>query len=372
MIRILHTADWHLGKPFGRLPADIRAALTEARFDAIDRLTGLTRHRRIDHVIVAGDMFDNTDPGDRVVIQALARMAAGTCHWWLIPGNHDHARSDGLWARFRRRAAGNVHVLDRPEPVEIEDGAWVLPAPVQFLRTTDDPTEAMSSMTTPPGAMRIGIAHGPIVDFAARGEANNLVPADRATRSGLDYLALGDWHGYQLVNSRTAYSGTPEPDSFMREDAGAVVVAEVRPGAEPLIERVDIGRYRWLSRSWSLTKIADYEHEVRTLAGSVEMTAALLHLRLDGAVSLADCAAIRAALNDGLAHRLRWLSCDDKLMITPTDDDIASIDVQGMLAVASSRLRDIASSGGAQAERASRALERLYVEALRAGSEDAR
>ena len=35
MIRFLHTADLHLGKPFGRFPEDLRGRLREARREAV-------------------------------------------------------------------------------------------------------------------------------------------------------------------------------------------------------------------------------------------------------------------------------------------------------------------------------------------------
>jgi DNA repair exonuclease SbcCD nuclease subunit len=38
MLRLIHTADWQLGKPYGRFDSDVRAALSEARFDAIDAI----------------------------------------------------------------------------------------------------------------------------------------------------------------------------------------------------------------------------------------------------------------------------------------------------------------------------------------------
>ncbi len=31
MLRLIHTADWQLGKPYGRFDSDVRAALSEAR-----------------------------------------------------------------------------------------------------------------------------------------------------------------------------------------------------------------------------------------------------------------------------------------------------------------------------------------------------
>jgi len=72
--KIIHTADWQLGKPFGRFPAEVRAALAEARLDAIDRIAAAASSSLARHVIVAGDVFDNVEPGDRVVMQAMSRM----------------------------------------------------------------------------------------------------------------------------------------------------------------------------------------------------------------------------------------------------------------------------------------------------------
>ena len=101
-MRLIHTADWQLGKPFGRFPQEVRTALGEARFDVIDRIGALARERDAGHVVVAGDVFDSTGPADREIVQAVTRMGRAPCTWWLMPGNHDHARSDGLWARVRR------------------------------------------------------------------------------------------------------------------------------------------------------------------------------------------------------------------------------------------------------------------------------
>jgi DNA repair exonuclease SbcCD nuclease subunit len=46
-MRFLHSADWQLGKSFGRFEPDLRAALGEARFDAIDAIGGIARDEGI-------------------------------------------------------------------------------------------------------------------------------------------------------------------------------------------------------------------------------------------------------------------------------------------------------------------------------------
>lgn len=295
-MRLIHTADWQLGKPFGRFAQEVRTALAEARFDAIDRIGALARERDIAHVVVAGDVFDSTGPADREIVQAVTRMGRAPCTWWLMPGNHDHARSEGLWARVRSAAPPSVRVVDTPEPVGMEEGAWLLPAPLEHRRTREDLTGGFDGMATPNGALRI--AHGSVVDFGARGEADNMIPPDRAERSGLDYLALGDWHGFLPIGDCTSYSGTPEADRFGREEPGGVVVADVRRGAAPTIERVETGRYRWLEREWRLSGPDDFGRELRDLRASVDQASTLVRLVLSGTLSLADRIAVRQACAD--------------------------------------------------------------------------
>lgn len=338
----------------------------EARLDVIDTIGRVAEEHRATHVVVAGDVFDNIDPGDRIVVQAMSRMGRAATTWWLMPGNHDHARAGGLWSRVRGKAPANVRVVDKFEAVELEEEAWLLPAPLDHRRTRDDPTSYFADMATPPGALRIGLAHGSITEFGGSGEATNIIPPDRARTANLDYLALGDWHGHLPINDRTAYSGTPETDRFGRDEPGSVIVAEISAMAPPRIDRVETGRFRWLSREWQVADLADFSRAAEALHTEVDLSRTLLNLSLAGAVSLADRVAIHAALADDLSHALRWLGYDtDTLIVRPTADDLANIDIQGTLAKAAERLQLQVAAGGADAALASAALERLYIEALR-------
>lgn len=369
-LKIIHTADWQLGKPFGRFPTEVSGALSEARLDAIDRIAAVAAERGAAHVLAAGDVFDNVDPGDRIVMQALTRMERANLTWWLMPGNHDHARPGGLWSRVRRLAPTQIRIVDMPEPVELEEGAWLLPAPLEHRKTTSDPTASMVDMATPPGALRIGMGHGSIIEFGASGESANLIPPDRAQSAGLDYLALGDWHGFLKVGDRTAYSGTPETDRFGRDEPGACVAADVRQGVTPAIERVETGRYRWLSRRWEISTVEDLQRELGVLRSEARVTDVLLSVKLSGVASLADRVAIVAEIEDRVAHELRHLDLDaGGLIAKPTQEDVARIDVQGALAGAAATLQACADEGGPDAGVAAAALERLYVEAMRSTAE---
>jgi DNA repair exonuclease SbcCD nuclease subunit len=65
------------------------------------------------HVLVAGDVFDNAEPGDRVVMRAISRMERASVTWWLAPGNHDNVRAGGLLpTTTQRNGASTAGRLD--------------------------------------------------------------------------------------------------------------------------------------------------------------------------------------------------------------------------------------------------------------------
>jgi len=362
-MRFLHTADWQLGKPFGRFEPEVRAALGEARFDAIDRIGEVATANQVEHVIVAGDIFDTEGPEDRVIVQAVSRMQRYPCRWWLLPGNHDYARNGGLWDRVRHKASDNIILLTEPVAQEMEAGLWLLPAPLLYRHHLDDPTELFDSMETPGAKLRIGLAHGSIRDFTARGETRNQIAPDRAKRSNLDYLALGDWHGTLKVEPRTWYAGTPETDGFQRDEPGHALMVELAPGVEPKVEPLRTGRFQWLLRDWTLQDTAAFSAECDVLLSAIDPAATLLRLSLAGITSLADRVEILSRLEDDLRHRLRFLDVRaDDLVGRPGEQDLADLKVEGLLGIAAEKLTETIAAGGAEAILARRAMERLFVE----------
>lgn len=363
MIRLIHTADWQLGKPYGRFDCDVRAALTEARFDAIDALGKAAAENGAVHVLVAGDVFDTEGPEDRVIVQAVSRMQRYACTWWLLPGNHDFARNSGLWDRVRAKGATNVRILTEPAACEMEPGHWLLPAPLTHRHNLDDPTVLFDSMETPGARLRIGLAHGSIRDFSSRGEAQNQIAPDRAQRSGLDYFGLGDWHGALRVDARTWYSGTPETDRFQRDEPGQALLVTLEPGVEPIVSPIRTGRFQWLMRDWAISDVDFFAAESDRFLADVEPSATLLQLTLTGIVSLSDRIAILARLENDLRHRIRHLAVrSEDLVGRPSEQDLADLKVEGMLGTAAAKLIGIIDAGGSESFSAKRALERLFVE----------
>jgi DNA repair exonuclease SbcCD nuclease subunit len=368
-MRFIHTSDWQLGKPFGRAPDGARSALQEARLDAIDAIAAAAQREGAGLVLVAGDVFDSSEPGDRVYRQALSRMkAARGVRWVLLPGNHDPARADGLWSRLAAEAPDNVLSCVEPLPLQLSDDAWLLPAPLQFKRGLDDPTVWFDLAETPAGARRIGLAHGSIRNFSSSAQATNLLAPDRAKKAGLDYLALGDWHGRVEVDAFTHYSGTPEPDDFGRDTTGMILLVELRGGgAPPDVRELSTGRHRWEETAWTLSTQDDLDPLLDALAPGAARKDLVARLRLSGVVTLAERVSILGRLEEELANEVRWLDLyAGDLFARPTDNDLADIAANGALREAAEQLQAMSAEGGMEGRRAAAALERLYVEHQRA------
>ena len=259
-MRILHTSDWHIGRRFEREPLehDQRAFLCW--------LAGLVEELVVDLVVVAGDVYDRSMPGEDAVSlldEGLDRLRAAGATVAMVPGNHDSARRLGFGSR--RQALGGVHVFADdsrpPEPWLFEAGGEALAVvAVPYL----DPFVAPPPLAAADGSPRARNHAHVLADFLHAGkvalEGHRGVPSlaiahafvagaapsdsekilaiggtelvDASLFDGFDYVALGHLHRPQLVggDQRVAYSGSPLAYSFSEEHPKSVRLVEVADG----------------------------------------------------------------------------------------------------------------------------------------------
>lgn len=314
--RFIHTGDWHFGKPFGRFDDDTGAVLRQARGDIASRVAEAARSRDIRHVLVAGDVFDAPGLSDDAIRRLLARLRqAGDIVWHLLPGNHDPARDDGIWSRLAGLGLpDNVRLHLAPETAQLEPGVELLPSPCTSHRGGGDPTAWMDRAPRTAGAIRIGLAHGSTQGFGgSEPDAGALIDPGRRASAGLDYLALGDWHGAREIAPGVWYAGTPEPEQFQENDPGYVLAVKIdHAGAIPQVEKVATAQFRWYRRGFSVgagghDTAKTVEAALRALDDDPERC--LVRVELTGDVTAAEDAALHQVIEDygsGVRHlRLR-------------------------------------------------------------------
>ena len=342
--RFIHTADWQLGKSFGRFSEARAGELRSQRQEVITRIADVARERGAEHVVVAGDVWDTAIPGNATLRQPLSIMgAAGDVTWWLLPGNHDPDGADGLWDRVEALAPDNVKPLRDSAPVEAEPGVWFLPAPWRRIQHGADLTDWMAGADTPEGDLRIGIAHGSVPGFAPEGEVESrqVIPRDRAATARLDYLALGDWHGRTVVDARTHYSGTPEPDRHKAGARGQVLSVTVDVGSKPDVEEVPTAHFDWprLTAELIVEEALPTFGQIRAqIQDGAPAHRTHVHLTFDGEITVSEYAEFERFV-DELNGECASLILHDSLRLVVVPEDIDALDAQGSVREAAESLK---------------------------------
>jgi DNA repair exonuclease SbcCD nuclease subunit len=117
VLRLLHTADWHIGRRFPSFPEEGQKKLSRARMDVVGRIFDVARRNAVNAVLCVGDLFDDPNPGPDFW-EGLAKTFQGRGDQhppvFLVPGNHDPLTPESVWAPnhpFRARLPRWVHVV---------------------------------------------------------------------------------------------------------------------------------------------------------------------------------------------------------------------------------------------------------------------
>ena len=303
MLRVLHTADWHLGRRFPSFPEEGQKKLSRARMDVVTTILDVARRYAVNAVLCAGDIFDDPDPAADFW-EGLARtfQARGEKHppLFLVPGNHDPLTAESVWApghAFRARLPAWVHVVDRDDFVyEIGPNAVLYARPCRSKAGENDLAMALPVREPGDKRIRIGCVHGCTFDIDGY-QTNFPIRRDAGTLRGLDYLAIGDTHSFRDVTGNlpapTVYPGAPEPTSFDDPGAGSVaLVAFFGRGLRPRVDSEPVAFWRWIDVRCRAI------NDLRRLLTTPDLDRHVVRLHLDMTVSLAEESEVERIMRD--------------------------------------------------------------------------
>ena len=343
---LLHTADWQLGKPFGRVRDEAaRERLTTLRYDALRRIADLANERRVAAVVVAGDVFDDAHPGHDTLQRAAEALRELRAPLLLLPGNHDAAApgdDEGALHRFARerealRSASPTVVLDEERPYdEVVEGVVFWPAPVRPEQQGDPTNWIHGAAPDDDGRLHVLVAHGgdrtmlqALQGGGTHDEKEPNIDVGRffaeGVRSVFAYGALGDWHSPLEVPGtagRARYAGTPEQCSWKERDPGHVLLVTL-PAAR--VEQVRVGEGRWVrlpadgTSAFAVHTEEDLERLERWVQQQQPLSKAWLRLTLAGRPSVGLHRRLRAWLQE-LARRTLQLEVDDDRLRPAIDE----------------------------------------------------
>ena len=292
-MRLLHTGDWHVGKTLrGRSRADEHRAVLAEIADIAD-------DRKVDAVLVAGDLFDTAAPGpesEEIVYETLLRLSRER-PVVAIAGNHDnpnrfHAVKPLLelgnviaLPRVARPDEGGVVELDtaggerarivllpfvsqrgivKAEALMSQDAdehageyAERLSQVLQRLCQVGDGLVPSRASAADPAAVNLVLAHAMVHGGTMGGgerSAHTVFQYSIPTSAfpvDYHYVALGHLHRAQKLEGACPihYSGSPlQLDFGETEDDKCVNLVEAVPGQPARVEPVELSEGRRLRK----------------------------------------------------------------------------------------------------------------------------
>ena len=323
-IRVLHTSDVHLGATFKVLGERGREQHRQVQ-ETFARVVGLAIEERVDAMLIAGDLFDSVAAA-RVQMpfaaSQLARLGQAGVPACVIAGNHDPLgeASATVWQDLAARCP---HLKVFGPDLE----AWVVPERDFAVvgRAVTDRLSVESPLAGFPVPRRtrflIAVAHGSVQrpDLPAR--FGLMTPEEIAT-SGVDYLALGDWHSTRAVSSGGVaawYSGAPEMIDLDEPDSGHVCFVTVRAPGDVEVDRRRVGRRRVERLAVDVATAGGQEAVTRIARERANPDVALV-LTLSGLVGLADRVSPHG-LREELAPEFFRLEIRDESQLRPEGID---------------------------------------------------
>lgn len=201
-ISFIHAADLHLDSPFvglKTLPSTIYERVQESTFQAFNRIIDEAINRKVDFLILAGDLYDGENRSIRAQIRlrdGFRRLNDVDIPVYIIHGNHDHL--SGSWTNIK--FPENVHVFPsyvdvkkyRKNDVSVHLYGFSYP----YKHVHESMIEQYKKIN---GAdFHIGILHG---QDQANNEHYNYAPftLDQLLKKEFDYWALGHIHKRQIL-----------------------------------------------------------------------------------------------------------------------------------------------------------------------------
>jgi exonuclease SbcD len=133
MMKILHTADWHLGKRLNEF------SRIEEQREVLEEICQIAEQQDVDAVLIAGDLYDTFNPTNEAIelfYKMLHRLAAGGRRAVIgIAGNHDSP--DRIDAPDPLARACGIILVGRPKALvkecKMESGLEVLHSEPGFV-----------------------------------------------------------------------------------------------------------------------------------------------------------------------------------------------------------------------------------------------
>jgi len=246
MLKILHTADVHLGAKFSGL-GNKGASQREQLRTTFKNIIATAIDKRVNIVLIAGDLFDANQQPQRnidLVIEQFNLLNQNSIPVCLIPGTHDSLDSSSIYRKVDFEGKCSNLKIFTDENISCKEytglNLTVYGKPNLSNRSYISPLEGLKRLTS--SKFHIAMAHGSFYYIPNMREDDHVFRIEEIENSGMDYIALGHWHGMKSCSEKPPawYSGPPEwiPD---QKERGAVLLVSLSDAGEVEVKTKMLG-----------------------------------------------------------------------------------------------------------------------------------
>ncbi len=196
MVRLLHTADVHLG---GQFPS-LRSKAGEYRSQLVrtfEKIAELAASEKVALLLIAGDLFDtNRVYGLTIgrVLSTFRKLETSGIRVCIIPGTHDAYSENSLYRSLRFPQNVTVFTPEHSQQTYEDLDLTVYGMVAESESWGKSPLQGLSLVQK--SKFHIGMAHCSIKRPGIIESEAMILDKDEIASSGLDYLALGHWHSF--------------------------------------------------------------------------------------------------------------------------------------------------------------------------------
>ena len=246
MLKILHTADIHLGAKFSGL-GNKGASQREQLRATFKNVIAAAINERVNIVLIAGDLFDSNQQPQRnidLVIEQFNLLGSNNVPVCLIPGTHDSLDSSSIYRKidFEGKCPNlKVFTDENMSSKEYPNlDLTVYGKPNLSNRSSISPLKGLKRATS--SRFHVAMAHGSFYYIPNMRVDDHVFRIEEIEKSGMDYIALGHWHGMKSCSKKPPawYCGPPEwiPD---QRERGAVLLVSLLDTGEVNVEPKKLG-----------------------------------------------------------------------------------------------------------------------------------
>lgn len=324
MPKLLHISDIHLGanlKVFAEKASKQRDNIAASMARVVD----IAVKQEVTAVIITGDIFDHYYPSQKTIStfrEAIKPLLQKGIYLVVLPGNHDRLEKQSVWQVFPTGTEdywNKFKVMGRggedAEVLNLADlGISFLGRGTYTQKSKHSPLAGIKTLLKSADLLdfKVVLAHGSV---SLGQEADNFpISKEEIAGLGVDYLALGDWHGLLDVSQGDQVAFYPGSLEYLNTDqtqSGHALLIDIEKNRNTVVTPIKVSGLRLEKFEINLEQIhpENVYAEIKAKADPNTILSVYLRGKLNvGIKTRLDIEKIKSELSESFF----WLSLSDK------------------------------------------------------------